>query len=154
MTTCQRRYALRKTYLRAQPAIGAVFVGFWVLLIAEHAGVVFLLIAAGATVFTIWQDAELLRNSGVRETPDGIANRQMFGDSRWRWDEIEKFTNASSRVYVLTRNRSASRLSGIAEGSRNLWEDGETRNITALLNDRLALWQTKEGVCGTSDTAH
>jgi hypothetical protein len=67
----------------------------------------------------------------------GIANRTTFGYRRWRWDEIDHFRHVGSRVYLVTRDLKAWQLAGVNERWRNIWEDGETRAITELLNQRL-----------------
>jgi hypothetical protein len=139
-----RRYATRKVILRAQVVFAAVIVLAWVLLISEHAASVFLAIVVIATLLTIWQGIEGVRNAGVRETPDGITNYLMFGYRRsWRWEEIEKFAHVRSHVYVVTQDRHISQLAGVNQGWLNTWEGGETREITALLNERLAFWRSK-----------
>ncbi len=135
--TAQRRYAVRHVIVRAQWIFAAVLIFAWVLGIAEHASLAFLAIAAGGTAIAAWQGVQQLRSGGVSETADGIANRTTCGYRRWRWDEIDHFTHVGSRVYLVTHDHKAWPLAGVNEGWRNIWEDGETRAITELLNHRL-----------------
>jgi hypothetical protein len=132
-----RRYAVRQVIARAQWGFAVVLVLVWVLGITEHAALVFLAIAAAGSALAVWQGVEPLRNGGVSETADGIANRTTFGYRRWRWDEIDHFRQVGSRVYLVTRDHKAWQLAGVNEGWRNIWGDGETRAITELLNQRL-----------------
>jgi hypothetical protein len=132
-----RRYAVRRVIARAQWGFAVVLVLVWVLGITEHAALVFLAIAAAGSTLAVWQGVEQLRNGGVSETADGVANRTTFGYRRWRWDEIDHFRHVGSRVYLVTRDHQSCQLAGVNEGWRNIWEDGETRAITELLNQRL-----------------
>ena len=140
--TVHRRYAVRKVIVRAQWIFAAVVIISWVIGIAEHAALLFLAIAAVGTAIAVWQGVEQVRNGGVSETVEGIANRTAFGYRRWRWDEIDRFKHVGSRVYLITRDRKAWQLAGVNEGWRNIWEGGETRAITELLNQRLQHWRS------------
>lgn len=134
----ERRYAMRKVIARAQLGFALVFALAWILLIAEHAAFAFMAIGAVATLACVWQGIDVVRNAGVTETAAGISSRRVFGYRHWRWDEIHEFTSVRSRVYLVTQDRQVCPLAGINEGCRNFWDDGETRQITALLNERLA----------------
>lgn len=127
-----------------------VFALCWVLLIAEHAAFPFIAVGVVATLLGVWQGVDLTRNGGVRESPGGITNRRTFGYRHWGWDEIEKFTHVRSHVYLVTRDRVVCQLAGVNEGWRNTWDGGETRELTALLNERLATWQSRRA----GDTGH
>jgi hypothetical protein len=143
MVPLDRRYAVRRVVLRGQVIFFLVLALSWTLLISDRAALVFVAFATIATLATIWQGVDLVRNAGVRETADGIVNRHDFGYRRWRWEEIETFTHRGSAVYVVTRAEGAWQLGGVYEGWRNQWAGGETREITALLNDRLDAWRTE-----------
>ena len=119
-----------------------VAIASWALLIGEHAALPFVAISAVGTLFALWQSVEMVRNDGVRESSEGIANRRMFGYRRWRWEEIERFTHVQSGVYLVAQDGTATRLAGVNEGWCNAWDSGSTREITALLNDRLAAWRS------------
>ena len=143
-----RRYAIRKVIVRAQWGFLAVVVLCWVLMISEHAAFPFVAIAAIATLMAVWQGVDVVRNGGVLETPEGITNRRVFGYKRWRWGEIERFTHVRSRVYLVTSDRRVWPLAGVNEGWLNVWEDGQTREITALLNERLNFWLSERAFGG------
>jgi hypothetical protein len=135
-----------RSYPEPNGPFGAVLILCWVLGLTEHAAAVFLLIAAAGTTLAVWQGVEQVRHGGITESADGIANRTTLGYRRWRWDEIEEFKHVGSRVYLVTRDWKASQLAGVNEGWRNIWEDGETRAITALLNQRLKYWRSGDAV--------
>lgn len=118
--------------------MAVVLVLIWVLYITEHAGAPFVIIGVVASVFAIWQAVGVWRDGGVRETDEGITNRGILGCQRWTWDEIEKFVSVRRRTYLVTHDRSASVLFGVADGRVVVWQGGETRGITELLNQRLA----------------
>ena len=139
-----RRYAMRKVIIRAQVGFAVLFVLAWALLITERAGLVFIAIGVLATAAEVWQGVDVVRNGGVRETPVGITNRRVFGYQRWPWEEIDSFKHVRSRVYLVTRDGRLCPLTGVNEGWRNSWDGGETREITALLNDRLSTWQAEQ----------
>lgn len=143
--TVHRRYALRQVIARAQWAFAAILVGVWALGIVEHAAPLYIAIAALGTAVALWQGVVQVRQGGVSETTEGIANRRALGYRRWRWDQIDRFTHVGSRVYVITREGKAWQLAGINEGGRNIWDDGETAEITDLLNKRLAVWRSSPG---------
>ena len=138
MAEVNRRYYVRRAIVGAQIVFLVVLLLSWTLLIAERAAGPFVAIAAIATVVALWQGVQTVRNAGVRETPDGIINRRALGYRQWRWEDIEKFTSVRSRVYLVTHENETVELAGINEGWRNTWNGGETRQITALLNQRLA----------------
>lgn len=146
----ERRYAMRKVLARIVGVGFVVMLLSWALLIAERAAFPFIAIGVVGALLALWQGVGLMRNGGVRETAEGITNRRAFGYQEWRWDEIEKFTHVRSRVYLVTRDRRVWQLAGVNEGWRNMWDGGETREITALLNERLAAWQS--GRLGATST--
>jgi hypothetical protein len=125
----------------SQWVVGGMLIAAWVIAVSERASAVFVAIIAVATLVAVREGVGVGRNGGLHETPDGIANRHTLGYKRWVWDDIDKFTHVRRHVYVLQRDRKMALLTGVAEGGRNAWDDGETREITSLLNDRLAYWQ-------------
>jgi hypothetical protein len=152
MPDIDRRYALRRVFAFVIAVGLVVGVLGWALMISEHAALVFILIGVLATLFTTWQGIGMIRDGGVRETAEGITNRWALGHRRWRWGEIEEFKHVDSTVYLVTRDRHIWRLDGVGEGRRNIWEGGETRDITALLNDRLAAWRAQQAGIASADS--
>jgi hypothetical protein len=104
--TVHRRYALRQVIARAQWAFAAVLVGVWALGIAEHAALLCIAIAALGTAVALWQGVVQVREGGVSETTEGIANRRALGYRRWRCLENGRLTNPGVCLFYLCRSRS------------------------------------------------
>jgi hypothetical protein len=122
--------------------LGGVVLLSGVLLVTEQAAPLFVAVYVVATLAAGQQGWRVWTTGGLWESEGGLSNQQLFGQRRWAWDEIERFAHVDSRVYVVTRSRKATRLVGVAEGWRNTWQDGESREITDLLNERLIAWQS------------
>jgi hypothetical protein len=138
-----RRYMARGGVIGIVVTALLIVIG-WGLLVAERAALPFVAIGAVSTVVAVWQGVDALKNGGVQEAADGITNRRVFGRLHWPWDDIDSFTSARSRVFVVLGDKRVAPLIGIAQGYRNTWKGGETRDIVAVLNERLELWRAHQ----------
>ena len=91
----------------------------------------------------IWLWAERLWvRAGLYETDEGLEIVNSFGSRTIRWESIERFEaslrSPRSRVRMIGHNGASVPVVGTAQGSRIVWEDGETRDIVGELNRRLA----------------
>lgn len=113
--------------------------------IAEDAAPVFMAIIGVSCVVFFWTSAATLRLGGLRESPSGIANlRPVWLSIRYRrepWENILRFQSVKSIVFVIVRDGTPWRLVGVAQGARTTWDDGETRDIVGVLNQRLEGWR-------------
>lgn len=108
-----------------------------VLLVAEHAALIFLVIGGVSCVLSFLLGLAAMRHGGIIEGRTGIANRGIVGRSEFRWDEIASFDHVGARVFVRLRDGDVRPLVGVAQGQRTKWNDGETRDIVSVLNERL-----------------
>jgi hypothetical protein len=81
-------------------------------------------------------------NVGLDESLEGVVNRHHLGSELIGWQDIERFDHRkrgiSDQVYaVLREGPPAQPIVSLQEGQRVVWEGGQTRNITAVLNERL-----------------
>lgn len=122
-----------------------------VLAVTERAGIVFVVIMAAAAVWTVGMGERGVRTGGLYETANGITNRRLlgFGCRQEQWCDIDRFHSAKARVLVIRRDGSAWPLVGVSQGSRTTWDGGETRDIVAVLNERLGLWRSSTGKTNT-----
>lgn len=126
----------------------AAFGLIWALIIVNPPSPLWtLVIPVGGTAVGIRSGFAALRRGGVRETVDGVTSQRLIGYESWRWEDIERFDTAGRRrlVFLVTKDRRACLMFGIADGRRVIWDStevpgdrGETHGITALLNERLA----------------
>jgi hypothetical protein len=147
MTTFDRHYRVPRAGRVAVGVSYLVAVGALVLVLAESGGPLFIAISAVGAIFGIWSGQMAIRAGGIYETPVGIANpqRMWWRDAKWEWTEIDCFRSVGTRVYIVLRNGTVSPLIGVAQGYGSKWAGGETRDITAELNERLALWRSEHG---------
>jgi hypothetical protein len=109
----------------------------------DHGSVPVLLSLACAVallVAIIW-DRRVAVHIGLEESPDGYIDRNSIGGHLIRWQDIDSFAHRKrgtlDQVYAVLREGSARPIVGLQEGQRVVWEGGETRSITAILNKRL-----------------
>jgi hypothetical protein len=127
------RLAGRAAYLVAALAL--------ILVLAESAAVVFVVICAVASAYCVVLGELTIRRGGVYETATGIATRTSLGSHHETWHGIECFRAVKSRVFVIRQDGTARALRGVAQGYRIAWDGGETRDIVSVLNERLRLWR-------------
>jgi hypothetical protein len=90
----------------------------------------------------IWVWAERLwGRAGLYETDEGLKIVHSFGSTTVRWESIERFEaslrSPKGRVRMIGKNGASGLVVGTAQGSRIVWDDGETRDIVGELNRRL-----------------
>lgn len=124
-----------------------VVVAAVVLGLAEHAASLFMAIIGVAAVATVWQALAAIKTGGLFETVDGIVNRQLLGVGyrRLAWGEIATFRAVRTRVFAVRRSGAPVALVGVAQGARTTWDEGETRDIVAVLNQRLKAHRASTG---------
>lgn len=104
-----------------------------------------------ATVWLAWLGVHVLKTGGITATSTGIRSRRLvWGYDHARWEEIERFRAARSRVYVVMRTGAARPLVGVAQGALTKWEGGETRDIVGELNGHLREWRHEQEQGGAS----
>lgn len=86
--------------------------------------------------------------AGVYETAQGLRAVKLVGSTFAPWHRVEAVESSSkpprSRVMVVGANGLRVRLIGTAQGARIAWDTGETRDIVAVLNERIALWKAAD----------
>jgi hypothetical protein len=98
----------------------------------------------------VWEELALPR-AGMYESDEGIRVVQAlpWRGELLRWDLIASFEQSRtwprSRVLVLGNNGARVPVAGTAQGSRIVWDGGETRDIVATLTERLEAWRTVHG---------
>jgi hypothetical protein len=147
MTKFDRHYSLPRATRVAIAVSYVVLLFALVLVVVERASAVFVALCGVAAAFSIWGGRVVLSRGGLYEMTDGIANRQLvwWREARWAWADIECFRSVGTSVYVVLRDGTVSALIGVAQGHRSRWDGGETRDITAVLNERLDLWRSEHG---------
>jgi hypothetical protein len=90
--------------------------------------------------FINWGETTIVK-TGLVESDAGLRYRHSFGSRFVPWESIVRFehrqiTNKKVIVAILQDGRARS-FDVILEGQRVIWRGGETRNLTAVLNDRL-----------------
>lgn len=117
---------------------GLLVVAAVVLLAAERGGLVFFMIDAIALFIGVPYAVRALRSSGLVVTERGVRSPRKFGGAdEWTWREIEGFTSVGQRVYVKLHSGQRVRLVGVAQGSKMVWQGGETRDVVGELNAAL-----------------
>lgn len=83
--------------------------------------------------------------AGIYESEEGLKCRWLYGSYVVPWTEIVGFNHRKSgtkdRVYAHKTNGRYRLLAGVLQGQRVVWDGGETRDIVAVLNERLATWR-------------
>jgi hypothetical protein len=103
------------------------------LLVAAHAVALACMVAWGELVGV---------NVCLDESLEGVVTRRHLGRELIGWQEIERFDHRKrgtfDQVYAVLRDGPSARpIIGLQEGQRVVWDGGETRSITAVLNERL-----------------
>jgi hypothetical protein len=141
-----RRYRLPRARIGLR-VMYAFLAAFWVVLIQgyqhDHGSVPIVLpLACTVTVLAVFVwDRRVLVNFGLDESPDGFVDHHTLGRRSLRLDDIERFdhrrTVTFDQVYAALRDGQIHPIVSLQEGQRVVWQDGETRHIVEVLNERL-----------------
>jgi nitrogen fixation-related uncharacterized protein len=106
------------------------------------------LIPAGVGILAIVVWANILAvTAGLYEDESGILIRSLFRSTRYEWTQLAGFEHARSGthdyVYARLTDGRRHRLANVLQGQRVLWDDGETKDIVAVLGARLAEEQAR-----------
>jgi hypothetical protein len=130
--------------VRVADAVGLLSVA---LVVAESASTVVIVIFGVAGTWCVWFGELVIRNGGLYETATGISNQRLWRGYRCeKWQDIDRFQSAKTRVVVIRRDGSAWPLQGVAQGYRTVWNGGETRDVVAVLNERLGRWRSDKPI--------
>jgi len=108
------------------------------------------MIAVGAClgVIAVWANA-LAISAGVHEDEDGIVSRSLFGAKRYEWSDLAGFDHNRrgnhDYVYARLADGSQHRLTNVLQGQRVVWDEGQTKDIVAILSERLAQRRASRG---------
>ena len=97
-------------------------------------------VGVGMLVIVVWANV-IAVTAGVYEDENGIVTRALFGATRYEWIQLAGFEHARSGThdYVYARLIDGRRRRlAVLQGQRVLWDDGETKDIVAVLCARLA----------------
>lgn len=119
---------------------------YWVTRTQSTIGAV--LVAAGGALFVglfTLAGEKLLQRAGLYETLEGLRIVNTWGTSVVPWDDIRQFeqgaASPTSRVFIQRTDGRLTLIYATAQRTRITWENGETRDIVGVLNDRLHCWQ-------------
>ncbi len=141
--TAERHYRLRwtKPINRGIAVFGAVAWLVFVLGSAKHDWTVVVLLGIWVLIVAVWANF-LAVTAGLYEDESGILIRSLFQSTRYEWTQLAGFEHARSGthdyVYARLTDGRRHRLTNVLQGQRVLWDDGQTKDIVAVLCARLA----------------
>jgi hypothetical protein len=89
----------------------------------------------------VWVNVIAVRG-GLYESDEGIVLKLLFRSEGYRWDDVDQFEHrligTHDYVYVRLVDGSRRRVINMLQGLCVIWDGGETKDIVAVLSERLA----------------
>jgi hypothetical protein len=89
----------------------------------------------------VWVNVIAVRG-GLYESDEGIVLKLLFRSEGYRWDDVDQFEHrligTHDYVYVGLVDGSRRRVINMLQGLCVIWDGGETKDIVAVLSERLA----------------